>query len=88
MSHTDYLTPDQLCHALKPRDLTDPAQGGHAIQALLASIVGALQPEWGVSVRYVRHSLVVPVCENYDRLGYDPAMSPAPVGIPVRSAPL
>lgn len=71
MSHTGYLTSDQLCHALNLRDLTDIAQGGHAIQALLASVVGALQLEWGASVRYVRHSPVVPVRENYDRLGYD-----------------
>ena len=72
MSHTDYLTSDQLNHALNLRDLTDPAQGRHAIQALLASVVRALQPEWGASVRYVRHSPVVPVRENYDRLGYGP----------------
>lgn len=72
MSHADYLTSDQLCHALRLRDLTDPAQGDHAIQTLLASVVGALQPDWGASVRYVRNSPVVPVRENYDRLGYDP----------------
>lgn len=71
MSHADYLTSDQLCHALNLRDLTNPAQGGHAIQALLASAAGALQPEWGSTVRYVRNSPVVPVRENYDRLGYD-----------------
>jgi phenylalanyl-tRNA synthetase alpha chain len=70
MSHADYLTSAQLCHALNLRDLTDPAQGGHAIQALLDSVVGALQP--GNTVRYVRNSPVVPVRENYDRLGYDP----------------
>lgn len=72
MSHADHLTADQLCHALHLRDLTDPAQGGHAMQALLASVVGALHHEWGASVRHVRHSPVVPVRENYDRLGYDP----------------
>ncbi len=71
MSHADYLTSDQLCHALRLRDLTDPAQGGHAIQTLLASVVGALQLEWDASVRNVRQSPVVPVRENYDRLGYD-----------------
>src|SRR6478735_8126042 len=71
MSSSDYLTADQLCHALNLRDLTDPAHGRHAIQALLASVVDALQSEWANTVRYVRHSPVVPVCENYDRLGYD-----------------
>ncbi|MHA7241267.1 PheS-related mystery ligase SrmL [Arthrobacter sp. TMS1-12-1] len=72
MSNADYLTSDQLCHALNIRDLTDPAQGTHAVQALLDSVVSALQPERGHTVRYVRNSPVVPVRENYDRLGYDP----------------
>lgn len=70
MSRSDYLTSDQLCHALNLRDLTDPAHGAHAIQALLASVVGALQSEWASTVRYVRNSPVVPVRENYDRLRY------------------
>lgn len=72
MSHTDYLTPDQLSRALKMRDLTDPAQGEHAIQALLDAMVAALRTTWGSTVRYVRNSPIVPVRENYDRLGYDP----------------
>lgn len=71
MSHADYLTSDQLCDALNLRDLTDPAQGGHAIQALLASVVDALEPDGSASIRYVRNSPIVPVRENYDRLGYD-----------------
>lgn len=72
MSHADHLTSDQLCRALHLRDLTDPAQGGHVMQTLLASVVDALESAWGASVRYVRDSPVVPVRENYDRLGYDP----------------
>lgn len=72
MSHTDYLTSDQLCRALNLRDLTDPAQGSHAIQALLDSVVTGLQTEWGSTIRSVRDSPIVPVRENYDRLGYDP----------------
>lgn len=72
MSHADYLTPDQLNRALQLRDLTDPASGEHAIQALLDSVVGALHAEWGNTTRYIRNSPVVPVRENYDRLGYDP----------------
>lgn len=71
MSHADYLTSDQLCRALNLRDLTDPAQGGHAIQALVDSVVSQLRSEWECAVRYVRNSPVVPVRENYDRLGYD-----------------
>lgn len=72
MSHVDYLTPDQISRALNLRDLTDPAQGAHAIQALLDSVVGTLQSAWGGTVRYSRNSPIVPVRENYDRLGYDP----------------
>jgi len=72
MSHTHYLTSDQLCRALNTRDLTDPAQGPHAIQMLLDSVVTALQTKWHSSVRYVRTMPIVPVRENYDRLGYDP----------------
>ncbi len=70
MSHVDYLTSDQLCRALSLRDLTDPAQGEHAVQALLNTVVVALRTEWGSTVRYVRNSPIVSVHENYDRLGY------------------
>lgn len=72
MSPADYLTSDQLCRALNMRDFTDPAQGEHAIQVLLDSVVTALQTEWGCTVRHVRTAPIVPVRENYDRLGYDP----------------
>ncbi|MBW9095716.1 hypothetical protein JNB62_18710 [Microbacterium jejuense] len=67
-----YLTPEQLRRALSVRDLADPAQGPHAIQALLEAVVTALRSEWNCSVRLVRSSPVVPVRDNYDRLGYDP----------------
>jgi phenylalanyl-tRNA synthetase alpha chain len=73
MSHANYLTSDQVCRALNLRDLTDPAQGLHAIQALLDSVVSALRSEWGSTVRCVRTTPIVAVRENYDRLGYDPA---------------
>ncbi|WP_141538659.1 hypothetical protein [Isoptericola jiangsuensis] len=73
MAHTDYLSADRLTRALTMRDHTDPTQGAHAVQALLDAVVTALQPQWtGSTVRYVRHSPIVPVCENYDRLGCDP----------------
>lgn len=72
MSHTEYLTPDLITRALTLRDLTDPAQGPHAIQVLLDDVVAALSSGWRSSVRHVRDSPIVPVRENYDRLGYDP----------------
>lgn len=66
-----YLTPTQIQRALALRDLTDPAQGEHAIQQLLTSVVSALQDRWGCTVRHVRNPPVVAVRDNYDRLGYD-----------------
>lgn len=72
MSHADHLTSDQLSRALNMRDLTDPAQGEHALQTLLDSVVTALRTEWGGTVRYVRNPPIVSVRENYDRLGYGP----------------
>ncbi|WP_164234020.1 hypothetical protein [Microbacterium hydrocarbonoxydans] len=67
-----YLTPDQLHRALTLRDLTDPVQGEHAVQVLLDAVVTALRDEWGCTVRSIRSSPIVPVHDNYDRLGYDP----------------
>lgn len=73
MSHDSYLTADQIHRALTMRDLTDAARGEHAMQVLLQSVVDALQAKWGSTVRTVRTAPIVPVRENYDRLGYDPA---------------
>lgn len=39
MSYAGYLTSDQLSRALNIRDLTDPTQGGHAMQMLLDATV-------------------------------------------------
>jgi phenylalanyl-tRNA synthetase alpha chain len=71
MPNADYLTPDQLCRALSLRDLTDPAQGEHAVQSLLDAVVTSVRSTWGSTVRRVRHSPIVPVRENYDRLRYE-----------------
>ena len=65
-----YLSPDDLHHALKLRDLSDPAQGAHAMQLLLDSVVSALTAHWGVPVNIVRAPALVSVRDNYDRLGY------------------
>lgn len=67
---TTYLTADQLHSALTLRDLSDPAQGRHAIQLLLDEVVGALLGRWGSTVRVVRTPPLVAVHDNYDRLGY------------------
>jgi len=69
------LSPEQLAHDLAVRDLTDPSQGPHAVQLVLERVVRALSDLWGpdVEVRWHRGERVVPVADNYDLLGYDPA---------------
>ncbi|MBU2661973.1 hypothetical protein KOI35_00485 [Actinoplanes bogorensis] len=59
---------------LAVRDLTDPAQGPHAIQAIVAAVLDAaamLYPDASLVVH--RGDRIVDVADNYDRLGYSPA---------------
>ena len=65
-----YLRPEQLRLDLALRDLSDPAEGRHAIQILVDRAVAALSRAWGCEVRWCRGARVVPVADNYDRLGY------------------
>jgi phenylalanyl-tRNA synthetase alpha chain len=67
-SPTTTLSPARLADDLAVRDLTDPAQGGHAIQLLVAAAVARLAAAWGCQVRWHRGLRVVPVEDNYDRL--------------------
>lgn len=62
----------QLCSALSLRDLTDPAQGPHAMQVLLDQIVVSLAARWGCETRVRRALPVVSARDNYDRLYYPP----------------
>ena len=64
------MTADQVRAALSVRDLTDPNQGPHAMQLLLAEIEQAVSHWAGVPVTRRRGNPVVPVADNYDRLGY------------------
>lgn len=64
------LTHDQLTRDLSVRDLTDPAQGPHAIQLLIDDAVGALVDLWGCEMRIARGPRVVPLTDNYDALGF------------------
>jgi phenylalanyl-tRNA synthetase alpha chain len=64
------LSPDHVAAALALRDLTDPAQGPHAVGLLLDAAVDALAARWGSTVRVLRSSPAVSVEDNYDRLGY------------------
>jgi phenylalanyl-tRNA synthetase alpha chain len=69
-SSVSYLSAAQLQAALGVRDLSDPAAGPHAIQVLAGRAVEALSRAWSCEVRWARGPAVVPVADNYDRLGY------------------
>jgi phenylalanyl-tRNA synthetase alpha chain len=66
------LSPEALQRARALRDLTDPAQGPHAMQLLVDAAVGALRSAWGCPVLVERADPVVSVADNYDRLLYPP----------------
>ncbi len=61
---------DAYRRAVALRDLTDPNQGRHALQLLVDAAVDALNGIWHVSTALRRCNPVVPVEDNYDRLGY------------------
>ncbi len=69
-SSVAHLDPEQLQAALDVRDLSDPRQGPHAIQLLIDRIVRALSRAWCCDVRWCPGPRIVPVTDNYDRLGY------------------
>lgn len=58
--------------AVAIRDLTDPGQGPHALQLLLQAAIDALCGVWSIPCRTHRSNPVVPIEDNYDRLGYPP----------------
>jgi len=69
-SPVSYLSPVQLRRDLGTRDLSDPAEGPHAIQLLIGRAVAELSRAWSCEVRWCRGPRIVPVADNYDRLGY------------------
>jgi phenylalanyl-tRNA synthetase alpha chain len=69
-SPVSYLSPAQLQRDLSIRDLSDPAEGPHAIHLLAGLAVERLTGAWGCEVRWCRGRRIVPVADNYDRLGY------------------
>ncbi|HEX6367317.1 MAG TPA: hypothetical protein VF006_00210 [Longimicrobium sp.] len=70
--HPAILSHDAYLRAVTLRDLTDPAQGPHAMQQLIQQIHDALRTRWGCEVRVHRAHPAVPVEHNYDRLHYPP----------------
>ena len=75
--HRTRLSPAELSRDLAIPDLSDPADGPHAIQQLPDLAVSALAAAWNephaCQVRWCRGPRVVPVTDNYDSLGYDQA---------------
>jgi phenylalanyl-tRNA synthetase alpha chain len=67
------LSPEQLDRDLSVRDLSDPAEGPHAIQLITAAAARALAAHRGCQVRWCHGERIVSVADNYDLLGYDPA---------------
>jgi len=70
VSSPSYLDPVQLRRDLGLRDLSEPAEGPHAIQILIGQAVQGLCRAWDCEVRWCRGPRIVPVADNYDRLGY------------------
>jgi phenylalanyl-tRNA synthetase alpha chain len=69
-SSVPHLSPAQLRAALGIRDLTDPGEGSHAIQILIDRAAAALSRAWSCEILWCRGPKIVPVADNYDRLGY------------------
>jgi len=69
-SLVSYLDPVQLQRDLGVRDLSEPAEGPHAIQVLIGQAAERLCGAWKCEVRWCRGPRIVPVADNYDRLGY------------------
>jgi phenylalanyl-tRNA synthetase alpha chain len=66
------LSADVVRQLLSLRDLTDSGHGPHAIQQVVDHIEQRLHAVTGVRVHRHRPNPVVPVADNYDRLGYAP----------------
>lgn len=66
----DTITQDQLDRALALRDLSDPAQGPHAMQLVVRALEDAVASAYAVPVRRDPGPRVVTVADNYDGLRY------------------
>ncbi len=64
------LTLDALRQALTISDLTNPADGPHAMQIILNDIIQALETAWQCNTMMYRESPIVSIEDNYDCLKY------------------
>ncbi|MFZ2620676.1 MAG: hypothetical protein WAX89_07385 [Alphaproteobacteria bacterium] len=67
---TTIISMEQLRHAINLRDLSNPADGRHAMQLILNDILAALQAAWGCEVVTYRGNPIVSISDNYDCLHY------------------
>lgn len=68
-AHT-LLGPAELARDLSVPDLTDPANGPHALQLLVDALANALAGLWGAQIRIRRAHPIVSLDDNYERLGF------------------
>jgi phenylalanyl-tRNA synthetase alpha chain len=61
-----------LDDALRLRDLSDPADGPHALQLVVEALEAALGAAWPSRIRRCTGRRVVTLADNYDNLGYGP----------------
>lgn len=66
------ISSEQLDRALSLRDLSDPADGPHAIQLIVQKLEDAIAAEYGVPVIRDGGPRIVSVADNYDGLRYAP----------------
>jgi phenylalanyl-tRNA synthetase alpha chain len=67
---TSVLSAEAVRRALSIRDLTDPAQGAHAMQQLVAACADRLVEAWRCPACIHRAGPIVSIADNYDRLRY------------------
>jgi len=66
------ISADAYRSALALPDLTDAANGPHALQLLVADVTRALTSAWGCPLVVHRGSPLVSVADNYEHLLYEP----------------
>jgi phenylalanyl-tRNA synthetase alpha chain len=62
------LTPEQLARALAVRDLSDPANGPHALQIVVERLIQTLTDAWGCPAILHRADPLISLQQNYERL--------------------
>lgn len=66
------LSREALSAALSVRDLTDPAEGPHALQDLVVLASDAVVARWDLELLVHRGERIVDVADNYDALRFTP----------------